>query len=238
MNGEAGWLRSLGRDTFIGHSGGMAMSSQASGSPYGTGVPGHASASGFLDAAITEDQRTRTEDFLKGAYVHGRMGSDEFNRRIDLALRARTRRELNASLAGFSRAGVASRAVDQLGAYPSVVVPQVVRTRASRGAAAAAHWSGAFSWILGPAAVYALSKPHSYPRREAAKAFNTQIVMAIISGVVIGLSVGFGLGWIPFALWSGLALVTIVVSGLHAIDGQERQNPVHRVLPLRILDEN
>ncbi|ARO11848.1 DUF1707 and DUF4870 domain-containing protein [Propionibacterium freudenreichii] len=211
--------------------------------PSGSPIPGFtpesfgAAGRDLLDAPITEEQRQRSERYLQDAYAEGRLSHEEFGRRIDKVLRARTRRELNAALEGFVKAGLASQVVGQFGAYPSVVVPREVRRRAGRWAGAAAHWSGAFTWIVGPAAVYALSKPHSYPHREAAKAFNTQIAIAIVSALVVGFSALLGLGWIPFAVWSALALVLIVVSGLNASDGKDSRNVLQRVLPIRVLDE-
>ena len=209
--------------------------------PSGSPIPGFtpesfgAAGRDLLDAPITEEQRQRSERYLQDA--EGRLSHEEFGRRIDKVLRARTRRELNAALEGFVKAGLASQVVGQFGAYPSVVVPREVRRSAGRWAGAAAHWSGAFTWIVGPAAVYALSKPHSYPHREAAKAFNTQIAIAIVSALVVGFSALLGLVWIPFAVWSALALVLIVVSGLNASDGKDSRNVLQRVLPIRVLDE-
>lgn len=212
----------------------MASGSNYFGSPRG----GFGFGSGdLLDAPITEEQRARSERYLQDAYAQGRIGHDEFSRRIGLVLRARTRRELNAGLEGFVKAGLAGQVVGQFGAYPSVVLPRELASSAGRWVGALAHWSGPFTWIIGPAVVYALSKPHSFSRREAAKAFNTQIGIAIISALVAVATVVVGLGWLPGALWSALALVIVVVSGLNARDGKDARNMVQRVLPIRFLDE-
>lgn len=210
--------------------------------PSGSPIPGFtpesfgAAGRDLLDAPITEEQRQRSERYLQDAYAEGRLSHEEFGRRIDKVLRARTRR-FQCGTRGLCEGRTRQPGGRSVRGLPSVVVPREVRRRAGRWAGAAAHWSGAFTWIVGPAAVYALSKPHSYPHREAAKAFNTQIAIAIVSALVVGFSALLGLGWIPFAVWSALALVLIVVSRTNASDGKDSRNVLQRVLPIRVLDE-
>ena len=49
-----------------------------------------------LGWAVTEEQRDRTVDFLSDQYAEGRLDSLEFDARVGQALKATTRRELNA----------------------------------------------------------------------------------------------------------------------------------------------
>ena len=56
-----------------------------------------------LEWAITEDQRERTVNYLSDQYAEGRLDSLEFDSRIEQALKASNRRELNASLEGLAR---------------------------------------------------------------------------------------------------------------------------------------
>ncbi len=63
-------------------------------------------------------------------------------------------------------------------AYQPLVRPET-KQQAGRGAAGLAHFSVFFLWLLGPGLVFALSTPGTYARREAAKAFNFQLIAAI-----------------------------------------------------------
>ena len=105
--------------------------------------------------------------------------------------------------------------------------------------AAFAHFSAFLLWLFGPALVYALSTPGTYARREAAKAFNFQLI-ALVAFVVVGMLGGItGLdifGWLmPFM---GLGwLVLTIVGGAKALQGENWKNPVRRVVPLQVLSE-
>jgi uncharacterized Tic20 family protein len=191
-----------------------------------------------LKMHVTPDQRDRAESWLKDAYADGRISESEFDRRIGQVLTADTRKELNEAFYGLVQIPTPSRAFGAHPAYQPLVRPET-RDQAGRGAAAVAHFSVFFLWLLGPALVYALSTPTTYARREAAKAFNFQLISSIafvlvaILGGVTGLDI---FGWLlPFM---GLGwLVLTIVGGAKALQGENWRNPVKSVIKLEVLSE-
>ena len=87
-----------------------------------------------------------------------------------------------------------------------------------------------FLWLLGPGLVFALSTPGTHARREAAKAFNFQLisfVAFVVVGIVAGITefdlFGFllplmGLGW----------FILTIVGGAKALQGENWRNPVKK----------
>ena len=87
--------------------------------------------------------------------------------------------------------------------------------------------------------MYALSSSGSYARREAAKAFNFQVVSAIslvtvsILGGVTDAEAFDVIGGVMFLGW----LVLTIVGGAKALKGEDWRNPVKSVLKLEVLSE-
>ncbi|SER68724.1 Uncharacterized conserved protein, Tic20 family [Propionibacterium cyclohexanicum] len=188
-----------------------------------------------LDLRITQAQRDRSERYLQDCYAQGKLSREEFDARIGKVLTARTRRELNAAFEGFVRVPLAEQAV---GLHP-VYRPLVNQDRdgeAGRWMGALAHWSGPFTWILGPAVMYALARRGSYARSEAAKAFNTQIGVAAVWVVLAIITHVLGFGWL-ISVWWVVAAVIAAVSGMRARDGERWRNPIQRVVPIRLVSE-
>ncbi len=192
-----------------------------------------------LNIAITEEQRERGERWLQDAYAAGRISEKEFERRIEQALSAVTRRDLNLAFYGLVDVSVANQAMGVHPAYrPLTPVTQTV----GRGAASVAHFSGLISWIFGPVLMYVLSPVNSYARKEAAKAFNFQLVamLALIgSGIVAGIfdevpGVGDAIGLIPAIVWFGWLILT-VVGGAKAAQGEDWTNPVTKKARIKVL---
>ncbi|MFP5416203.1 MAG: DUF1707 and DUF4870 domain-containing protein, partial [Actinomycetes bacterium] len=178
-----------------------------------------------LSLPVTEADRDRAEEALKDAYCTGRLDEVEFDRRLDLVLRARTRRDLNATFDGLP---------------PAPRRPSGTAQTAGSGIGAVAHLSALFTWILGPLLVYGASAPGSPGRREAAKAFNFQLIMAIV--LVLTVLLG-AIPLVPDVLVGALVtagwlswLVLTIVGGARALSGQPWQNPVMKVLRLEVLD--
>ena len=182
-----------------------------------------------LAVLVTDAERDRAEALLKDAYIDGRIEVGELEHRVGLVLASRTRGELNDCLAGLPTP-----------ARP--VVPFAARmpdtTSRGTGAAAAAHFLPFVAWIFGPLAVWALSAPRSYARREAAKAFNWQFtasvliaVMGVVAGILDLVVVNqlLGLAWVGW-------LVLTIVGGAKAAQGLSWENPVNRVLRWNVLD--
>lgn len=186
-----------------------------------------------LEWAITEDQRERTVNYLSDQYAEGRLDSLEFDSRIEQALKASNRRELNASLEGLARVPLHTQAVSGVPAYRTIVSrPDSAATLGG----ALTHWSALATGPLGSGAVYAVARPGSQLRREAAKAFNFQMLSLALLVVLGGFGAITGINW-PLALWSLGWFGLTLVGGIKAAQGADWTNPLQRVLPLRVLDE-
>jgi len=198
------------------------------------GTPLHPS----LTMHVTSEQRDRAESWLKDAYADGRISEAEFDQRIGLVLTAVTRKDLNEAFYGLVQIPTPSRALGLHPAYQPLVPPEA-RQRAGRGVAGIAHFSAFFLWLLGPGLVYALSTPGTYARREAAKAFNFQLIAAV-AFVVVGMLAGItGLdmfAWLLPFMALGWFILTIV-GGAKALQGDDWKNPVKHVLKLEVLAE-
>jgi uncharacterized membrane protein len=191
-----------------------------------------------LHMHVTPEQRDRAESWLKEAYADGRISELEFDQRIGQVLSAVTRKELNEAFYGLVQVATPSRALGLHPAYQPLVRPED-KERAGRGVAAFAHFSAFLLWLFGPGLVYALSTPGTYARREAAKAFNFQLI-ALVAFVVVGMLGGItGLdifGWLMPFIGLGWLILTIV-GGAKALQGENWKNPVRRVVPLQVLSE-
>jgi uncharacterized Tic20 family protein len=191
-----------------------------------------------LKMYVTPEQRERAESWLKDAYADGRISEVEFDSRIGRVLSAETRKELNDAFYGLVQIPTPSRAIGVHPAYQPLVRPET-RQQAGRGVAGLAHFSVFFLWLLGPGLVFALSSPGSYPRREAAKAFNFQLI-SFITIVVFGIFAAItGLNvfeWVMPFMFLGWFILTIV-GGAKALQGDNWRNPVKSVLKLEALSE-
>jgi hypothetical protein len=191
-----------------------------------------------LKMHVTPEQRDRAESWLKEAYADGRISELEFDQRIGQVLSAVSRKDLNEAFYGLVQVPTPSRALGVHPAYQPLVRPET-RQQAGRGVAGFAHFSVFLMWLFGPGLVYALSSPGTYARREAAKAFNFQLIstiafftLLIIGGITNSDLVGglFGLlalGW----------FILTVVGGAKALQGEDWKNPVKNVIKLEVLSE-
>ena len=191
-----------------------------------------------LKMHVTTEQRDRAESWLKEAYADGRISELEFDQRIGQVLSAVSRKDLNEAFYGLVQVPTPSRALGVHPAYQPLVRPET-RQQAGRGVAGFAHFSFFFMWLFGPGLVYALSSPGTYARREAAKAFNFQLIstiafftMAIIGGITNSDLIGGLLG----LLCLGWFILTIV-GGAKALQGEDWKNPVKSVVKLEVLSE-
>jgi len=181
-----------------------------------------------LSLPVTEPERLRAEEALKDAYCDGRLDEVDLDRRVGQVLAARTRRELNACFVGLPAPA------------PAPALRPVGRAAAQgTGVGALAHFSALLTWIVGPLIVFALGQPGSPARREAARAFNFQLVAAVLAIVtaVLGNLVlsDFVLGLVMTLGWLGWMVLT-VVGGARALAGQPWVNPVMRVFRWQALD--
>ncbi len=191
-----------------------------------------------LSIRVTEPQRARAEQYLQQAYAEGRLEHDEFSARMETVLKAQNRGELNYAFYGLVPVSNAHALVGTSPAY-APLVNMHADGRPGRGVASLAHFSFFFAWLIGPALFYALAKPGSYVKKEAAKAFNFQLL------AFLGM-VGLGMvdGWLPWLTNSPLMallavgwIVLTIVGGVKAARGEEWRNPVTRVIPVKVLKE-
>jgi uncharacterized Tic20 family protein len=191
-----------------------------------------------LSMRVTPEQRDRAEAWLKDAYAEDRISEDDFDQRIGQVISAITRKDLNQAFYGLVQIPTSSRALGLHPAYQPLVPPEA-RQRAGRGVAGLAHFSAFFLWLLGPGLVFALSTPGTYARREAAKAFNFQLIAAV-AFVVVGMLAGItGLdvfSWLLPFMGLGWFILTIL-GGAKALQGEDWKNPVKHVIKLEVLSE-
>ena len=191
-----------------------------------------------LQMSVTPEQRDRAVSWLQQAYAEDRIGESELDRRLGQVLEATNRRDLNQAFYGMVEVPVASRAMGLHPAYQPLVRPEV-RQQAGRGAAGFAHFSVFVLWLAGPLLVFALSAPGSYARREAAKAFNFQLVSFLLlvgTGVVSAIVPGDAFSPLVGLLAVAWFVLTLV-GGAKALQGEDFRNPVTRALPLKVLSE-
>ena len=114
-----------------------------------------------------------------------------------------------------------------------------VRQQAGRGAAGFAHFSVFLLWLLGPLMVFGLSAPGSYARREAAKAFNFQLLsFLLLAGGAVITAILPGDGFNSILGLMGVAwFVLTIVGGAKALQGDDWRNPATRALKMRVLSE-
>lgn len=104
---------------------------------------------------------------------------------------------------------------------------------------ALAHFSPFVLWLFGPLLFWAVSPRGSNTRREAAKAFNFQLVFwvaSVVIGIVAGILLGDASGVVTrvvTALW----VVLTIIGGVKAAKGVDWTNPVRRVAPWEVLSE-
>ena len=191
-----------------------------------------------LSMRVTPEQRDRAEAWLKDAYAEDRISEADFDQRIGQVISAVTRKELNQAFYGLVQIPTSSKALGLHPAYQPLVPPEA-RQRAGRGVAGLAHFSAFFLWLLGPGLVFALSTPGTYARREAAKAFNFQLIAAV-AFVVVGMLAGItGLdvfSWLLPFMGLGWFILTIL-GGAKALQGEDWKNPVKHVIKLEVLSE-
>ena len=191
-----------------------------------------------LKMHVTTEQRDRAESWLKEAYADGRISELEFDQRIGQVISAVSRKDLNEAFYGLVQVPTPSRALGVHPAYQPLVRPET-RQQAGRGVAGFAHFSVFFMWLFGPGLVYALSSPGTYARREAAKAFNFQLIstIAFITMAIIGGITGSDLLGGLFGLLALGWFILTIVGGAKALQGEDWKNPVKSVVKLEVLAE-
>lgn len=174
------------------------------------------------DLLVTPAQRDRAVEILQEMYADGRLTHLEFDTRLELALKAHTRAELNGCFDGLL-----SRPVPTY-APVAFTRPAPVQTAAKdRGLGTVAHWLGYPTFFVGPALIVAtVGKDHPVVRKHAVEALNFQLsalaVFALL-GVVTGVTEGFTAFLFPLV---GLVWFVLTgIGGLAALLGSEFKYP-------------
>jgi uncharacterized Tic20 family protein len=165
------------------------------------------------DLLVTPAQRDRAVEILQEMYADGRLTHLEFDTRLELALKSRTRADLNGSFDGLLARPIPTYA-------PAAFTRQAPIQRYDgngRGLGTIAHWLGYPTFFVGPALIMATAgKQNPAVRKHAVEALNFQLsalgVFALL-GVVTGVTGGFtgflfplvGLVWFVLTGIGGLA---------------------------------
>ena len=191
-----------------------------------------------LSMRVTPEQRERAEHWLQEAYAEGRISEEEFDHRIGQVISSESRSELNQAFYGLVHVPTSSRALGVHPAYQPMVRPEA-KDQAGRGIAGLAHLSPFCLGLIGPGAVYALSNPGSYARREAAKAFNFQLIalIAVVVTVIIGAMTGADIVGFIVGLMALSWFALTIVGGVKAFQGKDWRNPIKSVVKLEVLRE-
>lgn len=183
-----------------------------------------------LGLPVTTEQRERTASFLQNAYADGRLTEVEFDERIGMALQAQTRRELNTSFAGLALVPASGMRLTSRSLSADAVAPS------AKAMGGLSHLSALGTWVVGPAVIYATAQKGSYTKREAAKAFNFQALMALMV-IVGGLVLPNFLAEIVMPLLALSWLIFTIVGAVKAFQGNDWTNPIARMIPLKVLDQ-
>lgn len=180
-----------------------------------------------LNLRVTDVQRDRVVGFLQQAYVEGRLDSVDFDRRLDLALKAVTRAELDEAYRGVRSASLASSAIEYRPA---------ARPAQSDLGAGMAHWLNIPFPIVAPGVMYLVAPRGSHARVEAAKAINFGLTMMVtmVAGAIAAMVVD-ELAVIAVVAFVGF-LVTEIIAGFRAYNGEDWKNPISKYLNIKAVD--
>ncbi len=172
---------------------------------------------------VTPAQRDRAVEILQEMYADGRLTHLEFDSRLELALKARTRAELNGSFDGLLARPVPTYAP---AAFTRPAPLQTYQGK-GRGMGTISHWLGYPTFFVGPALIVATAgKENPVIRKHAVEATNFQIsALAVFTllGIVTGITDGFT-GFL-FPLVGLVWFVLTGIGGLAAMLGSEFKYP-------------
>ena len=192
--------------------------------------------------SVSKDDRDRAEQRLREAHRLGRLDSAEFEARLSRVITAERLEELAAAGDGplpITPASYGYRTpYEPSGPLTGTVVPAASTAGQSTAMAVIAHLSPFVIWLFGPLLIWAISPSDSYARREAAKAFNWQLV-AMVIGIVVGVLGGLlpGDGNPLAGVWTVIWIALTVLGAVGAARGNDWRNPVRAALPWEVLSE-
>lgn len=171
---------------------------------------------------VTEQMRDRAVAHLQAMYANNSINEKELDRRLDLALGARDRIELNRSMAGLARLA------------PVLLTPKAPgeATPAENVGAGLVHLSGLMTSFVGPAIVKTTTRPGSRLWWEAGRAMSLQLTFLVIGLVASVAGWLLGLDFLVFAAWAAWAGGTIWAS-VRAFNGQKSTGSLEPLLLAR-----
>lgn len=183
---------------------------------------GQAEGMSTSDLLVTPAQRDRAVEILQEMYADGRLDRFEFDTRLELALKSRTRAELNGTFDGL-----VARPVPTF-APAAFTRPVAVRPPSEgRGMGLVTHWLGFPTFFVGPALVAASAgKQNPVIRKHAVEALNFQLSalgLFALLGIVTGVTDGFT-GFL-FPLVGLVWFVLTGIGGIAALLGSEFRYP-------------
>lgn len=191
--------------------------------------------------SVSKSDRDTAEQRLREAHQLGRIDSTEFEARMSAVITAERLDQLAAAVDGplpFAPSGYGYRAPGQPPAISGEIVPTRPVMDRSTTMATIAHLSPFLVWLFGPLVIWAVSPTGSYAKREAAKAFNWQLlafVVGILASILGGLLPGDGN---PIAaVWTVIWVVVTVLGAVGAARGNDWRNPVRALVPWEVLPE-
>lgn len=193
----------------------------------------------ILTEQVTKADRERAEAALRTEHQQGRLTTEEFNERLGRVYLAET----PVALADAQYGPVAAPAASSRPAEPvfTGTVENVRRpfVQQGNGLAVFAHLSPFVLWLFGPLVAWALAKPGSTAKREAAKAFNWQLLALVIGigvSIVAGLVLG-NAGDVVSRVWTGIWAVLTIIGAVMAAKGRDWTNPLRARLGWEVLAE-
>ncbi len=192
--------------------------------------------------SVSKSDRDRAEQRLREAHQFGLIDAAEFEARMSRVITADRLEDLAAATDGplpTESAGQQRRSYSEpmfsgavQAAHPRGSVEQ------GTGMAVLAHLSPFLTWLIGPAVIWAISAKGSFARREAAKAFNWQL-LAVIVGAIVGIVGGAlpGDGNPIAAIWTVIWVVLTVIGAAKAAKGDDWRNPIRALVPIEVLPE-
>ncbi|MDS1271487.1 DUF1707 and DUF4870 domain-containing protein [Lipingzhangella sp. LS1_29] len=156
---------------------------------------------------LTHADRDAMIERLNQAYANGQLDEEELGHRVELAMRAKVRADLEPLDSDLGMSPRGSAAAPYRTSEP---------TGTERWLAAAGHVSGYFTSALGPLIVLLVGRNSSpFLRRHAMEALNYQLMMLVFSLLLIPITIltlGIGLvvylvllvGWLVFPALGGI----------------------------------
>lgn len=193
-----------------------------------------------LTEEVTKADRDQAEASLREEFAAGRLSSEEFNERLGQVYVAQSPAALaDAQFGPVHAPASAWRAAAEpvfAGVVDNVRRPFVQQ---GNGLAVFAHVSPFFLWLFGPLIAWGLARPGTTAKREAAKAFNWQL-LALLIGIGVSIVAGIVLGdagEVVSRIWTAIWALLTIVGAVMAAKGRDWTNPLRARFGWEVLAE-